>query len=619
MEDFKDIVEDIKSRNDIADVISNYVQLKPSGTNYKGLCPFHGEKTPSFYVNTSKQIFKCFGCGEGGDIISFIMKIENLDFIDSVKFLADRCGVVINQNIDEDTKKRLNKVKKLQEINIEAARFFYFSLMEENNNAGISYLKKRGLDEKTIKVFGLGYAQNSWNALMDYMVSKGHNIEDLVECGLVVHNLDKNKYYDKYRNRVIFPIFDYKSNIIGFGGRVLDDSLPKYLNSPESEIFNKRLNLFGLNIARKNIGTSRQIILVEGYMDLISLYQFGIKNVVATLGTSLTPEQASLIKRFADEVIISYDSDDAGINAAIRAINILEKEGLKVRVINLEGSKDPDEYIRSNGVAAMMNGFENAIESTKYKIEIVSRKYDLNDRKEAMDFLKEAVNIIKFLKSPIELDYYISFLAEITKTNKEIIMTEAFGEKYTKNRYSFSSNKYSNKVKDIKKTINEPKLTTNSVRQIDDAIVNVERYIIKMMMYNKKAREIVPLKIDLDDFENETSKKLYSLVLKHEKEGIIGIEELIDKDIDLNYIKKIDEISFNHNVFDDIVEIEKVINNFLKYKSSKKIDDLSKKQKILEDRLKTMDKSTKEAKEVNLEIMEITLSIIEENKKIKSL
>lgn len=630
MEDFKDIVEEVKSRSDIAEIISSYINLKPSGTNYKGLCPFHGEKTPSFYVNTTKQIFKCFGCGEGGDIISFIMKIENLDFIDSVKFLAEKCGVIIDQDIDENTKNRLNKIKKFQEMNTEAARFFYFSLMEKNENSGITYLKKRGLDEKTIKVFGLGYAQNSWNSLMNYMVSKGFSLEELVECGLIVYNSNKNSYYDKYRNRVMFPIFDYKSNIIGFGGRVLDDSVPKYLNSPESDIFNKRLNLFGLNLARKNIGSSKQLILVEGYMDLISLYQFGIRNVVATLGTSLTKEQAILIKRYADEVIISYDSDDAGVVATLRAIDILEIENIKVKVLNLQDSKDPDEYIRANGMASMMSAIDNSVESTRFKIDKISKAFNLNDRKEAMNFLKEVVSVIRNIRSPIELDYYVNLLAQMTSTNREIIMTEAFGEsRYNKykseNKSRFKSNSKNNKNNNLlldgarNNMLNQPKMTTSSVRKIDDAILNVERYIIKMMMQNSKAREIVPLKIEIDDFESEISKKLYSLVLNSSNKGIIRIEELIDEKSDINYFKKLDGIALDIELFDNISEIEKVINNFLKYKYNKKIDQLSKRQKILEDRIKTMEKDTKETNEANLEIMKITLSILELNKKLKSL
>ncbi|MBC2575760.1 DNA primase [Peptostreptococcus canis] len=621
MNDLKDIIEEIKSRNDIADVISNYIQLKPSGSNYKGLCPFHGEKTPSFHVNTSKQIFKCFGCGEGGDVVSFIMKIENLDFMDSVKFLAEKSGVEINKKIDQKTKLKLEKIKKLQEINVEAARFFYYCLVEMNGNPGISYLRKRGLDEKTIKNFGLGYAPDSWDSLKNYMIKKGYKIEDLVECGLINHKKEKNIFYDKYRNRVIFPIFDYKSNIIGFGGRVLDDSLPKYLNSPESDVFNKRLNLYGLNFSRKFIGNKRELILVEGYMDLISLYQFGIKNVVATLGTALTESQADLIKKFADSIVISYDSDSAGINAALRAIHILENSGIKVRVLDLGEYKDPDEFIRSKGLSEMLNIIENSSDSIKFKIDILFKNYNKNDRKDIMLFLKEAVKIVRRIKSPIELNYYIDYLASITNTNQEIIKNEIFGNNLTSAKTIYR-NKFNGKKSNIKteKNINEhDEMTTKIIKQIEDGEINIERNLIKAMLLSDTAREIIPLKVEIDHLSDENSKKIYSEVLTTENKGIINTNELNNLGIDLNYMAKLDSVNLSNINLDNLGEIEKITNKFLKSRISGNLEELSKKLKILENRYKTMDKTNPEAEEVNKEIMKITLEIVEENKKIKSL
>ncbi len=621
MNDLKDIIEEIKSRNDIADVISNYIQLKPSGSNYKGLCPFHGEKTPSFHVNTSKQIFKCFGCGEGGDVVSFIMKIENLDFMDSVKFLAEKSGVEINKKIDQKTKLKLEKIKKLQEINVEAARFFYYCLVEMNGNPGISYLRKRGLDEKTIKNFGLGYAPDSWDSLKNYMIKKGYKIEDLVECGLINHKKEKNIFYDKYRNRVIFPIFDYKSNIIGFGGRVLDDSLPKYLNSPESDVFNKRLNLYGLNFSRKFIGNKRELILVEGYMDLISLYQFGIKNVVATLGTALTKSQADLIKKFADSIVISYDSDSAGINAALRAIHILENSGIKVRVLDLGEYKDPDEFIRSKGLSEMLNIIENSSDSIKFKIDILFKNYNKNDRKDIMLFLKEAVKIVRKIKSPIELNYYIDYLASITNTNQEIIKNEIFGNNLTSAKTIYR-NRFNGKKSNIKteKNINEhDEMTTKIIKQIEDGEINIERNLIKAMLLSDTAREIIPLKVEIDHLSDENSKKIYSEVLTTENKGIINTNELNNLGIDLNYMAKLGSVNLSNINLDNLGEVEKIINKFLKSRISGNLEELSKKLKILENRYKTMDKTNPEAEEVNKEIMKITLEIVEENKKIKSL
>ncbi|MFR9071560.1 MAG: DNA primase, partial [Paraclostridium sp.] len=367
--------------------ISDYIKVQQSGANYKGLCPFHGEKTPSFYINTSKQIYKCFGCGEGGDVINFIMKIENLEFMDAVKLLAKDCGVEINTNMDEQSKIRMEKIKKFQDLNTEAARY-YFSNLIKQKNYGYEYLRKRGLDDKIIKKFGLGYAPKAWTNLMDYLIDKGYDKETLVECGLVTYKKDGNKYYDRFINRVIFPIFDYRGNVIGFGGRVLDDSLPKYLNSPDTLAFNKKYNLYGLNFARKNI-SDRTMILVEGYMDLISLYQYGVRNVCATLGTALTLEQGNLLKRYVDTVIISYDSDDAGVKATLRAIDILTSSGINVKILDLKDVKDPDEFIRKYGLSEYQRSIKEAIHYIRYKIIKCKKNYDISKVEERLKFTKE--------------------------------------------------------------------------------------------------------------------------------------------------------------------------------------------------------------------------------------
>ena len=318
----RDLIDEVKSRCDIVSVISQYIHLKNSGSNYSGLCPFHSEKTGSFHVNQNKQIYKCFGCGEGGDVINFVMKIENLDFMEAVKLLAEKNGIEFKTNLTEADKKKMAEIKLMQDIHLQAARF-YFKNLTSSKNAGYDYLRNRGLSDKIIKKFGLGYSLYSWNSLMDYLLSIGYEKKDLVKSGLVAHKENGDKYYDKFRNRVMFPIFDYRGNVIGFGGRVLDDSLPKYLNSPDTILFNKRYNLYGLNYAKKSVKNDT-LILVEGYMDLISLVEHGIENVVATLGTALTNEQGKLIKRYASTAVIAYDSDEAGIKATLRAIEILK-------------------------------------------------------------------------------------------------------------------------------------------------------------------------------------------------------------------------------------------------------------------------------------------------------
>lgn len=603
MDDLKDVIEEIKVRNDISEVISDYIQLRPSGSNYKGLCPFHNEKTPSFHVSTSKQIYKCFGCGEGGDVISFIMKVENLEFMDAVKFLANRCGIEINTNIDENTKKKLEKIKRFQEIHVVAARFFYINLMQKNNT-GYKYLIKRGLDEKTIKSFGLGYSLDSWDSLKNFLLKSGYSIEEIKECGLVGQSKKNNNYFDKFRNRVMFPIFDYKGNVIGFGGRVLDDSLPKYLNSEDTIIFNKRYNLYGLNFARKHIGNSRTLILVEGYMDLISMYQYGVKNVVATLGTALTDAQGQLIKKFADNVVLSYDSDQAGINASLRAINILEKCNLKAKVLDLGKSKDPDEFVRANGLDEMLKKVENASDALKFRLDTLYSSHDQSNPEETVEFLQKAVNILSYIKSPIELDFYIKYLSELTKTAPEVIRSELnlTGKRKT-SKEKFKKQEF---VK-IKKE-----------KDVEDGNIFIERNLIKAMMVSKKAREIIPLKVGIDQIIDESDKKVYSKVLASNKMGMIRIEDLNDTSLDVDYLRKLDAVDLSEINLDDVHEINKIVNQLLKINSKEKINKLSKRQKVLEDRRKTIEDNTEEAKEVDLEIMKIALEIVSENKKLKS-
>ena len=353
----EEILEKIKSQNDIVDVISERVRLRKAGRNFTGLCPFHNEKTPSFSVSQEKQIYKCFGCGEAGNVISFVMKDKNLPFIEAVKYLANRANIPLEINNGEKSKSAKKK-DLLYRVNVEAAKFFFSNLM--NNQNAKEYFLNRGIKEETIKKFGLGFANDSWNSLMFYLRKKGINDVLLEEAGLISVNKEKGRKYDRFRNRVMFPVFDYQGKVIGFGGRVLDDSKPKYLNSPETLVFQKGTNLYGLNFALKHNMSERYFVIVEGYMDLISLHQYGITNVVASLGTALTINQARLLKRYADKVIISYDADMAGQMATLRGLEILRTAGFDVRVLNIPQGKDPDEYVRSNGKEACLNLINSA-------------------------------------------------------------------------------------------------------------------------------------------------------------------------------------------------------------------------------------------------------------------
>ena len=609
MNDMKEIIEEIKARCDIASVIGDYIKIQPSGQNYKALCPFHVEKTPSFHISTAKQVYKCFGCGEGGDVINFVMKMENLDFMDAVRLLANRCGIDINFNIDEETKQKIELSKKYQDIHTEAARF-YFANLVKSKNRGYDYLRNRGLDDKTIKRFGLGYSQDSWNSLMDYLIEeKGYSQEELLECGLIGKSTKTDKYYDKFRNRVMFPIFDYRGNVIGFGGRVLDDSLPKYLNSPDTLIFNKRHNLYGLNFARKNL-SSRTVILVEGYMDLISLYQYGIKIAVATLGTALTSQQARLIKRYADNVIISYDSDGPGTKASLRAIDILVEAGLSVKVLDLKDAKDPDEYVRKYGTDEYRNAMKDAVPRIKFKIDNLKSTFDLSKDQDNIKFAQEAVNIIKQLKSPVEIDYYIKYLSEIVQLDEDAVKREIYGKSYSSK--NLSNGKFNNK---FNKKEEKPIEKMDAIQHGEEL---TEIMLIKIMMIIPAAREKILLKIDEKELLMEDSKKILNYLSKIDSEKIVEPDEL--EGINDEYIKSLKKISLESINIKNMKEIEETVRSVRRNSLKKTIDNLRIKQEELGAKSKILAESDKDAaKELDLEIMNLALQSVDLNKRLRNL
>lgn len=609
MNDMKEIIEEIKARCDIASVIGDYIKIQPSGQNYKALCPFHVEKTPSFHISTAKQVYKCFGCGEGGDVINFVMKMENLDFMDAVRLLANRCGIDINFNIDEETKQKIELSKKYQDIHTEAARF-YFSNLVKSKNRGYDYLRNRGLDDKTIKRFGLGYSQDSWNSLMDYLIEeKGYSQEELLECGLIGKSTKTDKYYDKFRNRVMFPIFDYRGNVIGFGGRVLDDSLPKYLNSPDTLIFNKRHNLYGLNFARKNL-SSRTVILVEGYMDLISLYQYGIQIAVATLGTALTSQQARLIKRYADNVIISYDSDGPGTKASLRAIDILVEAGLSVKVLDLKDAKDPDEYVRKYGTDEYRNAMKDAVPRIKFKIDNLKSTFDLSKDQDNIKFAQEAVNIIKQLKSPVEIDYYIKYLSEIVQLDEDAVKREIYGKSYSSK--NLSNGKFNNK---FNKKEEKPIEKMDAIQHGEEL---TEIKLMKIMMNIPAAREKVLLKIDEKELLMKDSKKILNYLSKIDSEKIVEPDEL--EGINDEYIKSLKKTSLESINTKNMKEIEETVRSVRRNSLKKTIDKLRMKQEELGAKSKILAESDKEAaKELDLEIMNLALQSVDLNKRLRNL
>ena len=417
-------LDELSARNDIVDVVSQYVQLKKSGVNYFGLCPFHNEKTGSFSVSPDKQIFHCFGCGAGGGVITFVMKAEGLSFPDAVRYLADRAGMQVPEQGEEERRAARHR-DRLYALCRDAARFYYDTLWRPENRAPQQYFIGRGLSRRTMNRFGLGYAPDSFHALMDAMTAKGYTRDELLDAGLVSRS-EKGRIYDRFRNRVMFPIIDVRGNVIAFGGRVMDDSKPKYLNSPETPIFHKSRNLFALNLSKTT--KNDYFILAEGYMDVIALHQAGFDSAVASLGTSLTEEQARIIARHTERIVISYDADGAGQSAAQRAIDILKRCDLQVKVLRIPGAKDPDEFIKARGAAAFRALIERSEDHNAFRIEQIAAKYDLEDDEARVLFLKDAARMLAGIESSIEREVYAGRAAKMAGVTQPKDRTLAYAD-----------------------------------------------------------------------------------------------------------------------------------------------------------------------------------------------
>ena len=412
-------LDELTARNPIEDVVGQYVSLTRRGSNLFGLCPFHSEKTPSFSVAPDKGIYYCFGCHKGGGPVNFIMEIENLDYPDAVRFLAKRAGMEVPE--DAEYRSTYRKQERLRALSKEAARFFRAQLFSPAGKEAQQYLLRRGVSSQTVARFGLGYAPDGWSSLLDTMQKSGYTKEELLDAGLVLQSKNGG-YYDRFRNRLMFPIIDVRGNVIGFGGRVMDDSKPKYLNSPETIIFNKRKNLFALNVAKKS--KAGMLILTEGYMDAIALHQYGFDCAVASLGTALTEEHAQLLAKYTQQVVLTYDGDEAGQNATRRAIPMLERAGLQVKILRMKGAKDPDEFLKKNGAdafRALLNQSENQAE---YRLQSLKNNYDLHDDAQRVSFLREAAELISTFSTVVERDVYGRRAAEAAGVTPEAMKQE---------------------------------------------------------------------------------------------------------------------------------------------------------------------------------------------------
>lgn len=503
-------INEVSRRNDLAEVVSSYVQLKRNGTSHVGLCPFHKEKTPSFHVDDDKQLFYCFGCGVGGTVFDFIMRAENLDFADSVRYLAQRAGVTLEEEQDRggQHEENANIRKRLLELNRLAARHFYENLLKPDAKIAHDYINRRGLDRKTAIKFGVGYAPDTWSDLLDAMRAKGYTDDELVLGGLVVKN-DKGRVYDKFRNRLMFPIIDVRGNVIAFGGRTLGDDQAKYMNSPETPVFHKGRNLFALNLA-KQVGMKEGIVLVEGYMDVISLYQRGICNVVAGLGTALTEEQARLLRRYAACVYVCYDSDEAGQKAAQKAIGLLRDANNAVKVISFTGAKDPDEFILKKGPESFRALLKEARESVEYQLLRLRQRYDIYDLSQKISFLTEAAKVLAEIDSEVAREAYIKRVSAETDISVESIKAEVNKLVYYKNKKEVKKELYNESV---------PERLSSDISELSagqsTATYKTERTLLNLMFYHRKAWDLARDTVQAEWLTSELHRQLFQKISEY--------------------------------------------------------------------------------------------------------
>lgn len=514
-----EFIQQLRDRNDIESVISSYIELKRRGKNLVGLCPFHNEKTPSFTVYPETASYYCFGCGAGGEVINFIRNIENLDFTEAVKLLADRAGLQLPQENFDDSTAKLRR--RIYEANREAARFFHETLFKEEGKQQLAYLQKRRISPKMIKHFGLGAAPDDWHALENHLKEKGFHRDELVAANLLRFS-DKNGkryYFDAFRNKVMYPVIDVRGNVVAFGGRVLDNSKPKYINTSDTLVYKKSNELFALNFAKN--GNDRKLILCEGYMDVIALHQAGYENAVAGLGTALTPEQVSLISRYADEVALCYDSDEAGQKAVRAAMTLFSKTGVKVKVIRLEGGKDPDEIIREHGNERFARLLDKADNDTEYKLSKLREKYIVETDDGKLNFLREAVKVLAFCDS-IERDVYAMRLSDELSVSKDAILQQ-INEVRRRENYK----KTKSALSDAQKRVQNLDVAADPQRIKNLRAAKAEDTILITLLNNAAFYKKIKDRLSEDVFVTPVNKHLLEIIIKRlEEQESIEISHL---------------------------------------------------------------------------------------------
>ncbi len=533
----------LRENNNLKDVISNYVNLKLKGNSYFGLCPFHNEKSPSFSVSDDKQLFHCFGCGASGNVFTFIMMIENYDFVDAVKFLADRVNYTLeesNVTTSEEYKKKQKLKDDLLEIHKISARLFYDILQSDNGEHGRNYLDDRKMANNIRRKFGIGLVAGKKNVLYDYLLDKGFNNETILKSGLVIER--NGSYFDRFWGRIMFPIFDVQNKIVGFGGRAIQNQDPKYLNSPETMLFNKSKILYNLNYARK--ASKEELILVEGYMDVISMYQNGFQNVVATMGTAFNNEHANVLKRYAKSVIILFDSDEAGVKATLKVIPILTGIGIKVKVLTLKEAKDPDEFLNKYGNVKLAEALQNADSYIMFQIKLLKEKYTLDNPQERVEFIGETVNILKKIDSEFEIEIYINEITKLTGVSEISIKNEINKNKNVQNI------QYKKSESVVIKSKNNQKIS-QSIKSI-----------INVISFNTIVREKVKIYLKEEHLLDDTYSKVLSIIYSSSHE--IKPDEIVSNFYDIEEQKQVSSIFNTALEFSEIKDIERSLNHHLK-------------------------------------------------------
>lgn len=556
----EELLEEIRSRNDIVDVVSQYVSLKRKGRNYFGLCPFHNEKSPSFSVSPDKQIFHCFGCNVGGNVFHFIMKIENVSFFESVAILASRAGIelpTVNSGYDEAKTKLKNEVYKL---NLDAAEFYHQNLYKPTSKTAQEYIKKRKLDNNTLKSFLIGYSGTN-NELLTYLKSKGYSEEVMLASSLIGKSRE-GRLYDKFRNRIMFPIQDIRNRVIAFGGRNVvqkekyDPFDPKYLNSPENIVYSKGRNLFGLNVAKRHAenGMLKKLLIVEGYMDAISLYQRGITNVVASLGTALTDNQGRLLRRNAEQVILGYDSDGPGQNAIMRGIDILRSMGVDIRVLQISGAKDPDEFVLKYGPDRFRKCMDNAISIVEFKVKVLKKDLNLENVSDKIKFLNEIAKVLATVDNTMEREVYTDKLSETYKITKEAIYSEV-------NKILYKTDA---KVQTLERR-NEPIVNKKEPTTVDSATLRRERMLIYLLInHQNDSFKRISSVVNVEYIKDETNKKIVEKLYEMLSKGMSteNVLDWFDDENTINYISGI--LAYDFEITDVNKAIEDIEKTYLK-------------------------------------------------------